>query len=152
MANNPSILELTFNHIAFPPKLPGTRDAKIEAVEKDILTRLRTAVHTTKAYSSDNDDAISAWECIEKSLEICQHVNGNSFINREALQSTLQSLDNNDTITIILHVTEQNAGLTIRSRGYARSTCFLSRPQLKSYTGISSYLKPSRHPLQPKRL
>lgn len=120
MANNPSILELTFNHIAFPPKLPGTRDAKIEAVENDILMRLRTAVLTTKAYSSDND-AISVWECVEKSLEICQHINGDRFINREVFESTLQSLDNNGTI-IILHVTEQNAGLTLRSRGYVRST------------------------------
>lgn len=114
MANNSSTLELTFNHIAFPPKLPGTRDPQIELVERDILTRLRTAVHTTKAYSSNND-AISIWESLEGSLEICQFVNENSFINREALNSTLRSL--NPDHTLILHVTQQNAGLIIRSLG-----------------------------------
>jgi hypothetical protein len=74
MADISSVLELTFNHIAFPPKLPGTRDAKVKVVEKDILTRLRTTVHTIKAYSSVND-AISIWEGIKESLEICQFVN-----------------------------------------------------------------------------
>ncbi|KAE8553420.1 hypothetical protein EYB25_004802 [Talaromyces marneffei] len=106
------VLELTFNHIAFPPKLPGTRDAKVEVVEKDILTRLRTAVHITKAYSSDND-ATSVWEGLEESLEICQFVNENSFINREAMESTLLSIKPHHTL--ILHVTQQNAGLIIRS-------------------------------------
>lgn len=115
MANNSSILELTFNHIAFPPKLPGTRDPQVELVERDLLTRLRTAVHTTKAYSSDND-ATSVWESVEESLEICQFINENSFINREALDSTLRSLKPDHTL--ILHVTQQNAGLIIRSSGY----------------------------------
>ncbi|RAO65870.1 uncharacterized protein BHQ10_001882 [Talaromyces amestolkiae] len=114
MTNNSSTLELTFNHLAFPPKLPGTRDPKVELVERDILTRLRTAVHTTKAYSSNND-AMSVWESLEGSLEICQFVNENGFINREALESTLRSL--NPDHTLILHVTQQNAGLIIRSSG-----------------------------------
>ncbi|EED24514.1 hypothetical protein TSTA_078690 [Talaromyces stipitatus ATCC 10500] len=110
MTSKSSILELTFNHIAFPPKLPGKRDGQVEAVEKDILTRLRTAVRTIKAYP--NDSTPSIWEDIERSLAICRLVNENGFLNREALEVALQSVKLDDTI--VLHVSQQNAGLLIR--------------------------------------
>lgn len=64
MAIDSSILELTFNHIAFPPKLPGQRDSKVEDVDRDILTRLGTAVQTIKSFT--DDEATSVWEDIEE--------------------------------------------------------------------------------------
>ena len=120
MAIDSNVLELTFNHVAFPPKLPGKCDSKIEDVDRDLLTRLRTAVSTIKNYA-DNEFA-SIWDDIDESLAICQPLNESSFINRQALESALQSLKPNHTI--ILHVTKQNAGLIIRSSGYVSPNPF----------------------------
>lgn len=114
MAINSNILELSFNHIAFPPKLPGKRDINVEDVDRDNLTRLRTAVSTIKTFA--DDEAISVWEDIEESLNICEAINESSFNNRQVLESTLQSLKPNHNI--ILHVTIQNAGLIIRPSGH----------------------------------
>ncbi|KUL85151.1 hypothetical protein ZTR_06218 [Talaromyces verruculosus] len=113
MAIDSNVLELTFNHVAFPPKLPGKRDSKIEDVDRDLLTRLRTAVSTIKNYA--DNEFTSTWDDIDESLAICQPLNESSFINRQALESALQSIKPNHTI--ILHVTKQNAGLIIRSSG-----------------------------------
>jgi hypothetical protein len=123
MAIDSNILELTFNHIAFPPKLPGKRDSKVEDVDREILTRLRSAVSIIKNYA--DNEAISVWEDIEESLTICQPLNENSFINRQALESTLQSLK--PSHIIILHVTKQNAGLIIRSLEYVPLNFLFSR-------------------------
>jgi hypothetical protein len=110
MAIDTDTLQLIFNHIVFPPKLPGKQDSRIEDVERDLLRRLRTAAQTLRA--CPDNEAFSIWEGTEESLNTCQLINEGGFVNKTALKSALQDLKAHNII--ILHLSQQNAGLLIR--------------------------------------
>lgn len=109
-ALSPSTLELIFNHVALPPRLPGRHDHRIEEIECALTVRLLNASRELRdlMYSDFGDQ----WDSIRRSLQICKTVNAGGRLNKVSLVTEFQRLERKDLL--ILHVTEQNAGLLIR--------------------------------------
>jgi hypothetical protein len=112
MTIQPTTLQLVFNHVAFPPKLPGRSDSEseIEDVKGDLLNRLLGAVKRVK--EGANDEALHVLRSIGKLLETCRLVNGSGFVNKASLMNSFAELQPGDAITV--YIGEQNACLFIR--------------------------------------
>lgn len=109
-ASLPSTLELLFNHVALPPRLPGRHDHKIEVIEFALTVRLLNASQELRdlTYSRFGDQ----WDSIRRSLQICKAANAGGKLNKASLVTEFRRLERKDLL--ILHVAEQNAGLLIR--------------------------------------
>lgn len=109
-ASLPSTLELLFNHVALPPRLPGKHDHKIEDIEYAMTVRLLNASRELRdlMYKEFGDQ----WDTICRSLQICKTVNAGGKLNKASLVVEFRRLEPKDLL--ILHVTEQNAGLIVR--------------------------------------
>ncbi|KAI9772801.1 MAG: hypothetical protein M1839_002302 [Geoglossum umbratile] len=103
-------LESVFNHLVLPAKLPGKRDREIEQIERHLTTRLLNATNILRGLSSD--ESAEAWDYIRRSLEVCNTVNEDGRLNKTPLLDAFQGLQHKHSL--ILHITEQNAGLLIR--------------------------------------
>ncbi|PYI00078.1 hypothetical protein BO71DRAFT_454866 [Aspergillus ellipticus CBS 707.79] len=100
----------TFNHIAFPPKLPGNQDKDPAKVERNLIDRLR---HAVKHLDSAADEEMKPiWKSIEVTLSMCCTVNRDGMVNKAALLEALDKL--NPGGAIITYVAEQNAALLLR--------------------------------------
>lgn len=114
MATNTSrsTLSLTFNHVVFPPKLPGRADGEDEAgeVHRDMIRRLLHSIATLK--NVFNEGYMPLWQSIEGSLEICRQVNGTGFVNKTELLDALKRLSLGHGI--IVYIERQNACIFIR--------------------------------------
>ncbi|KAE8135900.1 hypothetical protein BDV38DRAFT_120045 [Aspergillus pseudotamarii] len=108
--SNPKIVVDTFNHIAFPPKLPGKRDSQPEKVDLDLITRLRHAVQTLHRMADDDMKAV--WQWIEVMLDTCRLVNENGMVNKVALLDAFDKL--HPESPVIVYIAEQNAALLFR--------------------------------------
>lgn len=105
-----AVLSLTFNHVAFPPQLPGRQDPRGDEVNADLTRRLLDATRTLR--DSENADAVTTWNTIEKSLTICTMLSQNGHISKSCLRRACEDLTTDHVI--ILNVAEQNAGVMIR--------------------------------------
>ncbi|OJJ73414.1 hypothetical protein ASPBRDRAFT_503222 [Aspergillus brasiliensis CBS 101740] len=103
-------LKDVFNHIAFPPKLPGRKDLKPEKVERDLVIRLRHAVEILHNVADDASKPV--WQSITATLDTCNAVNENGMVNKVALLDALGRVLSGEAV--IVHVGEQNAALLIR--------------------------------------
>lgn len=112
---SPNTLEDVFNHIAFPPKVPGSCESEeeSEAVDRDMNSRMLGGVRSLK--DGCQEKLKSDWESIQNALSLCQSLNSTGFLNKESLLEALQTLrvDN----PVILHISQQNACLLIRKPG-----------------------------------
>jgi hypothetical protein len=113
--NNPSTLGTSFveslvNHIALPPKLPAKQNHNINQIEEALVNRLLDASCTLRDLTEG--DVSHRWERVRKVLQICKVVNVGSKLNKTSLLTELRCLEHNDVL--ILHITEQNAGLLLR--------------------------------------
>ncbi|PIG85815.1 hypothetical protein AARAC_009742 [Aspergillus arachidicola] len=107
---DPIIVVDTFNHIAFPPKLPGKRDEQPAKVNLDLIIRLRHAVQTLHRMADDDMKAV--WQCIEVALNTCHVVNENGMVNKVALLDAFDKL--HPESAVIVYIAEQNAALLFR--------------------------------------
>lgn len=109
-ASVPSTLELLLNHVALPPRLPGKEDHRIEEVECALTARLLNASRELRdlVYKDYGDQ----WDSIHRSLQICKNMNAGGRLNKATLVTQFQGLERKSLL--VLHVTEQNAGLLIR--------------------------------------
>ncbi|KAE8351950.1 hypothetical protein BDV28DRAFT_149500 [Aspergillus coremiiformis] len=107
-----TVISLTFNHVALPPKLPGKQEteAQVQEVQNDLLSRVLDALNKLKEIGDAN--AAIIWQSIEKTLRRCGEVNTEGWINEESILSTLKELQPGDAI--IVHVALQNACILIR--------------------------------------
>ncbi|PLB47748.1 hypothetical protein P170DRAFT_510506 [Aspergillus steynii IBT 23096] len=105
-----SLLNLTFNHVAFPPQLPGKQDPRDEDVNGDLTRRLLDAVKALREHGQS--EASPTWNTIEKSLALCTLVNENGHINKARLLKAFKNIQPDHAV--ILHIVEQNAGVMIR--------------------------------------
>jgi hypothetical protein len=112
MAAGQQTLSLVFNHVAFPPKLPGRRDTdeEIELLQKDLTSRLISEVGILKQ-KTDNEET-HAWSSVDASLKICKLLNETQFINQETLLGHIEDLKSDKAL--ILNVASQNACVFIR--------------------------------------
>lgn len=112
MAAPHQTLSLVFNHLAFPPKLPGRRDTdeEIELIQRDLVSRLIDEVGTLKQ-KTDNEEA-RTWSAVNASLTACKVLNDGQFINREPILKLLEHLQ--PDWHLILNIASQNACVIIR--------------------------------------
>lgn len=110
MSSSPvELLELLFNHIALPSRLPGRQDTRLDRVERGLVERLLDT--TVKLSRLPHNDSVE-WESLRRSLEICRRVNSGGRLTKTSLWTALRELQGRDFIA--LHITEQNAALIIR--------------------------------------
>lgn len=111
MVFEPSILDLTFNHVAFPPNLPGqSDDSETNDVQKSFVTRM---LHAVAEISGDvDDDPPPVWLTVENILKTCLLVNQSGFVNKKLLLGVLQGLGPGDASMVF--VGQQNACVFIR--------------------------------------
>jgi hypothetical protein len=104
------MLELLYNHVALPSQLPGTEDARIDEISNGLIIRLLDASRHLKDLTTS--DLYFPWDSIRRSLQTCKTLNLGGKLNSESLVSAFRALQHNEII--ILHISEQNAGLLIR--------------------------------------
>jgi hypothetical protein len=104
------MLELLFNHVVLPPRLPGKQDSRIEDIEHGLITRVLHASRTMRDLV--NVEFRGRWDSIRRSLQTCKVVNLGGQLNKMSLVAEFRSLQSEDIL--ILHVAQQNAGLLIR--------------------------------------
>jgi len=111
-ASASSILELVFNHVALPPRLPAKQDGSSDQIqiEHALIDRLLDASRTLR--DNTNSEFGGHWERLRYLLQTCKTVNAGAKLDRATLSNNLRTLGRNDLL--ILHVAEQNAGLLIR--------------------------------------
>lgn len=111
-SNNPKLdlLSSVFNHLVLPPEIPGAQDTHIDAVSRDILTRMIHATNTAINITSDGPWR-GAYQHLQDSLRACLELN-RGHLERSCLLKHLQKLELGKLL--ILYLNEQNAGLLIR--------------------------------------
>lgn len=103
------MLESLYHHIVLPPCLPGKQESNLEDIELALTERLLRA---SKVIRDANEGSRHEWDCIRCSLQICKTLNTGGKLNKASLLAEFRSLEPEDLI--ILHISEQNAGLLIR--------------------------------------
>jgi len=102
-------LELVFNHLVMPPKLPGQLDTDTQGIEHSILIRLIRACDTMGKLTGQ--EHLKTWASIRHSLRLSLDVNQAGLEKASMLQAFC---DFNPEDLLILHVVEQNAAILIR--------------------------------------
>lgn len=109
--NSDSVLESLFHHVALPPRLPGKRDSNIK-IETALIVLLINATRTFKEHT--NNEFGEEPDDIHRILQTCRAMNSGGQLNKTSLLTQFRTLEPN--CPLILHVTEQNAGLLIGRR------------------------------------
>ena len=107
-----SLLELVYNHIALPRKLPDRCDdeRQVHLVERNLTSRW---IEACRLVGERTDAQYShQWEHTRRLLQSCKEINVGGRIDKFALLRELRCLDKG--FSLILHVVEQNAGLLVR--------------------------------------
>ena len=107
-----SRLKSVINHIAFPPKLPDKLDEDLEGINDEILLTVLHAVRIIREVVTT--DLLPSWESLRYVLQTCKDLNTEGKLKKSSLLTEFRILKSNDTL--ILHVTEQNAGLLIQRK------------------------------------
>lgn len=106
----PLLLNALVNHIGLPPRLPGKQEEGIDEIEDALTVRLLNACRALRDLTEG--ELSQQWDRTRKILQICKVVNAGGKLDKASLLSEFQALERKDLL--ILHVTEQNAGLLIR--------------------------------------
>ncbi|RDW74456.1 uncharacterized protein DSM5745_07118 [Aspergillus mulundensis] len=110
MATRGGSLRCIFHHVVLPPKLPGQADEHPEAVERELMRRLLSAVTIMKTKSEE--ELFPTWQKIEDTLKLSSLINEGGICNKAALLKCFKKLS--PEIALIARVREQNASLLIR--------------------------------------
>ena len=103
-------LELIYNHIVLPPRLPSQHDSSVHDIDKHIAQHALNATNTLLGASeSDHRDV---WDRVKMSLDLCHAVHTNGHVDRFALMDAFSKMEEN--VGIILHIEKQNSGLYIQ--------------------------------------
>lgn len=108
-----SLNESLLNHLVLNPCPPGRQDARLDLIERAIIERVSDA--TNQLTRLADNPQVDALQSLRRSIETCKRVNAGGRLSKLSLLTAFRDLDNNDMI--IIHVTEQNAGLLIRRDG-----------------------------------
>ena len=106
----PPVLESLFNHVALPPRLPAKEENSIEQIEHALTVRLLDASRVLRDLS--NHEFGGHWDCMRLVIQSCKAMNRGGRINKTSILAEFRSLAPKNLL--ILHITEQNAGLLIR--------------------------------------
>ncbi|MCJ1431211.1 hypothetical protein MMC27_000562, partial [Xylographa pallens] len=106
----PFLLESLANHVALPSRLPGQPETYIHQIEHALTVRL---LHASRILRDVTHGELShRWECTRHILQTCSDVNASGKLDKTSLMTELRRLEREHAL--ILHVTEQNAGLFVQ--------------------------------------
>ncbi|KAI9701732.1 MAG: hypothetical protein M1820_006360 [Bogoriella megaspora] len=108
------MLDSVFNHIVLPPKLPGGEERNLDLTEQDLISRILDACRTIRDRLSPEEYA--HWDSLRRSLESSKRVNSGRKINKDSLLFELRQMLDGDFL--ILHVTQQNAGILLEKQNH----------------------------------
>lgn len=105
-----SIAARLISHVALPPYIPDRQE------DQDLTSELEQAMIRILSKASvllrdKAGDLTADYNTVFGILQSCKQVNAGGFLKKDSLLAGFQCLENNP---LILHVTEQNAGLVIR--------------------------------------
>jgi hypothetical protein len=92
------------------PRLPGKREENLVDIENALNDRLLEAARSMQGLTSPH--AYALWDTTRSILLASKSLNAGGTLDKRRLLEELRSLQRG--ITLILHITEQNAGLLIR--------------------------------------
>ena len=104
------VIEQVFNHIVLPPRLPNESDANVGLVNGCIIQHAIEAIETLSSLSENEPQNV--WGLVKRSLHLCASIHDDDHIDRVNLMDAFDELK--DGANLILHISEQNAGLLIR--------------------------------------
>ncbi|KAE8153499.1 hypothetical protein BDV25DRAFT_168741 [Aspergillus avenaceus] len=105
-------LNRVFNHIAFPPRLPGRHDTEdeVQEVQDDLIQRVLDALEVIA--DANNEHTTRAWSSIANVLRVCREINKDGTTNGAMLLNVLNNMKPGDAI--VIYVAQQNACLIVR--------------------------------------
>lgn len=105
-----SLLESLVQHIALPPKLPGAAEHNLDEIEAALVSRL---IHACRlAGTVATGDLRHHFDTTRFVLQTCKSLNAGRSLKKESLAAEFSHLQTSRPL--ILHVTEQNAGVLIQ--------------------------------------
>lgn len=105
-----SLLESLIHHVALPPQLPGKKEKQIDQIELALSTRL---IDTSRIIRDlTNGELSQQWDDVRYILQMSKTINLGGKLNKTSLLNEFGSLEQKKFL--ILHVSEQNAGLLIQ--------------------------------------
>lgn len=104
------MMKSLIHHVALPPQLPGRREARLDRIELALINRLLDATRTLCSVS--DGDLYRHWDSTRRTLQVCKELNAGGKLSKSSLITEFRALSVGDVL--ILHVTEQNAGLLVR--------------------------------------
>lgn len=103
-------LESLVNHIALPLRLPGKLEDEVDQIEESLINHLLDVTRELEFLAAR--DTRHQWGIIRHTLSICKALNAGGRLEKATLLTRFRSLEHKEFL--ILHVSEQNAGLLIR--------------------------------------
>ncbi|POS86765.1 hypothetical protein EPUL_003186 [Erysiphe pulchra] len=104
-----TMIEILLNHIALPARLPGRQDENPNEIETQLVRRLLKA--TKFILDIPNSKHFDCWSSLYRSLLSSKSVNENGGLSASEIITALRELKEHDFV--LLHLTEQNAGVTV---------------------------------------
>lgn len=104
-----NMLDCLINHVALPPQLPGKREDNLIQIEEKLLMRFQNAARTLGEF--DDNGLGNHLDFVRLVLEKCKILNARRKLDRKRLLGEFEKLRRD--VPLILHVTEQNAGLIV---------------------------------------
>ncbi|KAL9104009.1 MAG: hypothetical protein Q9163_000987 [Psora crenata] len=108
--SEPVGLETLLHHVALPPMLPGKQENSIPQIQRALTHRLIVASRILSKVS--NGVTSYQWESTRRIIQVCKDLNADGRLTKASLLSEFRNLE--QAGFIILHVSEQNAGLLVR--------------------------------------
>lgn len=105
------LLESLIAHISLPPNLPTKQDTALNQIEKALATYAVKASSTLRD-SLVRDNSHTHWDSIRNLLQTSLTLNAGRSLDYDRLVEAFSTLRTGHPL--ILHITEQNAGLLIR--------------------------------------
>ena len=146
MAN---MLESLIHHVALPPQLPGKRESSIDRIEQALTDRLLKATRTLCSVTEGVQHR--QWDFTRRTLQTCKELCVGGKVSKTSVLYEFGRLEHNELL--ILHITQQNAGLLVRRQRelvvpiIAKFSALADQKYLGvGPTPIQSFSKPSRHP------
>jgi hypothetical protein len=110
MDGSAASLQILYNHLVLPARLPGKQDDNLREISLALAERLLKA---TQYISRIQDNSFAAeWASLGRALQSCKLLHASGALDKEVLQRAFKELDKGDTL--IIHVAEQNVALLVR--------------------------------------
>jgi hypothetical protein len=104
------LLQSQVDHVVLQPRLPGKREENLVDIDNALNDRLLEGARSMQGLTSPH--AYALWDTTRCILLASKSLNAGGTLDKRRLLQELRSLQRG--ITLILHITEQNAGLLIR--------------------------------------